>query len=264
MKVEQRIGRIDRIGQKYPKIRVVNLAYQDTVEADVYFALGQRINLFEGLVGRLQPILSRLPKQFEEVALEKKENREAARHRLTADLEQSACEADQTTLDIDEVAADALEMPGLPPPALTLSDLDLALNHPGILPPGVEWRRLDTGSYGLRLPGMVEEVRVTTQAEVFDDHFESHQFLSPGGGLFEQIASECVTNEHDSESDSVGKIWLAFDQATQRFRFLARRRGRFTVCESLSELMDAIEDDSPASPFDRTLLKSTEEARGLA
>ena len=60
MKVEQRIGRIDRIGQKYPKIRVVNLAYQDTVEADVYFALGQRINLFEGLVGRLQPILSRL------------------------------------------------------------------------------------------------------------------------------------------------------------------------------------------------------------
>ena len=89
MKVEQRIGRIDRIGQKYPKIRVVNLAYQDTVEADVYFALGQRINLFEGLVGRLQPILSRLPKQFEEVALERKENREAARHRLMADLEQS-------------------------------------------------------------------------------------------------------------------------------------------------------------------------------
>jgi SNF2 family DNA or RNA helicase len=31
MKVEQRIGRIDRIGQKYAKIRVVNLAYKDTV-----------------------------------------------------------------------------------------------------------------------------------------------------------------------------------------------------------------------------------------
>ena len=103
---------------------MVNLAYQDTVEADVYFALGQRINLFEGLVGRLQPILSRLPKQFEEVALEKKENREAARHRLMADLEQTAREAGQTTLDIDEVAADALEMPTLPPPALSLADLD--------------------------------------------------------------------------------------------------------------------------------------------
>ena len=71
MKVEQRIGRIARIGQRYPKIRIVNLAYLDTVEADVYFALGKRINLFEGLVGRLQPILSRLPEQFEEVALER-------------------------------------------------------------------------------------------------------------------------------------------------------------------------------------------------
>jgi superfamily II DNA/RNA helicase len=46
MKVEQRIGRVDRIGQKYPVIRVVNFAYEDTVEADVYFALGRRINLF--------------------------------------------------------------------------------------------------------------------------------------------------------------------------------------------------------------------------
>ena len=34
---------------------------------------------------------------------------------------------------------------------------------------------------------MDEEVRVTTQAEVFDDHFESHEFLSPGGRLFEQL-----------------------------------------------------------------------------
>ena len=64
MKVEQRIGRIDRIGQKFPKIRVINLAYRETVEADVYFALGHRINLFEGLVGRLQPILSSLPRKI--------------------------------------------------------------------------------------------------------------------------------------------------------------------------------------------------------
>ena len=181
MKVEQRIGRIDRIGQLYPKIRIVNLAYQDTVEADVYFALGRRINLFEGLVGRLQPILSRLPKQFEEVALEKRENKEAARHRLMADIEIAAREAEQTNLDIDEIADESLEMPHFPAPSLTLSDLDMSLNHPGVFPPGVEWRRLDAGTYALRLPGMEQEVRVTTLAEVFDDHFESHQFLSPGG-----------------------------------------------------------------------------------
>jgi SNF2 family DNA or RNA helicase len=56
MRVEQRIGRIDRLGQKHADIRIVNLHYADTVEADVYRALRARIGLFETVVGRLQPI----------------------------------------------------------------------------------------------------------------------------------------------------------------------------------------------------------------
>jgi superfamily II DNA/RNA helicase len=82
MKVEQRIGRIDRIGQKHDVIRVINLAYKETVEADVYFRLGERINLFQGIVGKLQPILARLPSKFEQLALERSENRDAARQRF--------------------------------------------------------------------------------------------------------------------------------------------------------------------------------------
>ena len=39
MRVEQRIGRVDRLGQKYKEIRIINLHYKDTVEADVYNAL---------------------------------------------------------------------------------------------------------------------------------------------------------------------------------------------------------------------------------
>lgn len=246
MKVEQRIGRIDRIGQKYAKIRVINLAYQDTVEADVYFALGQRINLFEGLVGRLQPILSRLPKQFEAVALEKKENREAARHRVMADIEISAREAEDPSLDIDEVAADSLEMPDLPEPALSLADIDLALNHPGVLPPGTEWRRLDKGTYGLRLPGMAQEVRVTTQAEIFDDHFESHEFLSPGGPLFENIASRSHSELGGGRFPTLGRIWLVRQHDDQLYNFFVRRSDASGICTSLLELFKAIEsNDNP-------------------
>ncbi len=265
MKVEQRIGRIDRIGQKYPKIRVVNLAYNDTIEADVYFALGQRINLFEGLVGRLQPILSRLPKQFEEVALEKKENREAARHRLMSDLEQSASEAERATLDIDEVAADAWEQPELSAPSLVLSDLDLALNQTGILPPGAEWRRLDVGTYAVRLPGMDRAIRVTTQSEVFDDHFESHQFLSPGGQLFERIASEYLTaNGEIGKQDGDGKIWLVVDRSTDTCRFLVRRQGETVACNSLAELLETVGDDSSAGPLDTSQVTTKEAAFLLA
>jgi len=61
MRVEQRIGRIDRLGQQYGIIRIVNLHYQDTVEADVYHALRSRIDVFHKVVGGLQPILTRLP-----------------------------------------------------------------------------------------------------------------------------------------------------------------------------------------------------------
>jgi hypothetical protein len=39
MRVEQRIGRIDRLGQAHKTIQVINLHYEDTVETDVYVAL---------------------------------------------------------------------------------------------------------------------------------------------------------------------------------------------------------------------------------
>ena len=69
-------------------IRVLNFAYKDTVEQDVFFTVGNRINLFQGIVGRLQPILSRLPKRFEELTLLDREGREAARQRFLAEIEE--------------------------------------------------------------------------------------------------------------------------------------------------------------------------------
>ena len=58
-KVEQRIGRIDRIGQQYPEIRVVNLFLKDSVDERVYAVLRQRCSLFEHFVGAMQPVLAR-------------------------------------------------------------------------------------------------------------------------------------------------------------------------------------------------------------
>src|SRR5439155_10392254 len=56
MRVEQRIGRIDRIGQDAPAVRVLNLYMQGTIEEDAYFTLKERIGVFEEVVGPLQPI----------------------------------------------------------------------------------------------------------------------------------------------------------------------------------------------------------------
>ncbi len=56
MKVEQRIGRVDRIGQDHP-ISIFNLWSKDTIEERVLDMLENRIRIFEDTVGGLDPIL---------------------------------------------------------------------------------------------------------------------------------------------------------------------------------------------------------------
>ena len=104
----------------------------------VYFVLGQRIHLFQGIVGKLQPILSRLPRQFEQVALERPENREAARHQFLADVDRMVREAEEAPFDIDAVSASALAAPDFPPPALTLDEIDDVMNRSELRPPAME------------------------------------------------------------------------------------------------------------------------------
>ena len=56
MRVEQRIGRVDRIGQA-STVQVFNFWVQGTVEERVLDVLERRINVFEETVGGLDPIL---------------------------------------------------------------------------------------------------------------------------------------------------------------------------------------------------------------
>ena len=57
MRVEQRIGRIDRLGQPAEKIRVWNLFYEDTIDDRIYHRLFERLNVFEGALGGLETVL---------------------------------------------------------------------------------------------------------------------------------------------------------------------------------------------------------------
>ncbi|WP_226011847.1 DEAD/DEAH box helicase [Halomicrobium salinisoli] len=70
MRVEQRIGRIDRIGQRYDEVTILNYSYEDTVETDIYERLDRRIGLFENVVGDMQPILSGVSEQIRSATLE--------------------------------------------------------------------------------------------------------------------------------------------------------------------------------------------------
>ena len=64
MKVEQRIGRIDRIGQKYDVIEVMNMCYLGSTEEIVYGRLFERLSKAGFVVGTQQ--ISMLPVTIEE------------------------------------------------------------------------------------------------------------------------------------------------------------------------------------------------------
>ncbi len=206
MKVEQRIGRIDRIGQKHPVVKVINLGYADTVEVDVYFALSKRIDLFRGVVGKLQPILSRLPKEFEKAALGEATGDAQARHLAVSHVDAMVSEAENADFDIDAVSEADLEPPRFPESPLSLADFDRVLHQDELLPPGFECEELERYTYALRIPGQRDAARVTSSPAIFDEHFESHQLLLPDSPLFRVVASAAGaedTNEAGEISETL-------------------------------------------------------------
>jgi SNF2 family DNA or RNA helicase len=57
MKIEQRIGRIDRIGQSAKFISIYNFFFEDTIDSRIYNRLFERLELFEHALGSLEPVL---------------------------------------------------------------------------------------------------------------------------------------------------------------------------------------------------------------
>ena len=57
MRIEQRIGRIDRFGQNADKIFIASMYIKNTIDEKIFSALFERIKLVEDSVGILEPIL---------------------------------------------------------------------------------------------------------------------------------------------------------------------------------------------------------------
>ncbi len=184
MRVEQRIGRIDRLGQKHKNIQVVNLHYEGTVETDIYRALRGRIQLFEIFVGRLQPILARMPGTISQSVLAGAGRDDAERKDLVREIEREVEEAKKAGFDIDAVTEGDLAMPLRKPATVTMDDLDRVISSRRLMPSGYKAARIGKREYKLRTPGMDEPVRVTTDPDHFEAHAGSLELWSPGNPLF--------------------------------------------------------------------------------
>ncbi len=86
MKIEQRIGRIDRIGQKHRDISVLNMCYKGSTEEIVYGRLATRLKKAGQIVGEQQvPLLPIEPQDFVDLhsgKIDEKQLEKIARERL--------------------------------------------------------------------------------------------------------------------------------------------------------------------------------------
>ena len=71
MRIEQRIGRLDRFGQQSEVITILNLAVEGTIDAAILNRLYHRIRLFEDSVGMLDPLLGRAMRLVAQEELER-------------------------------------------------------------------------------------------------------------------------------------------------------------------------------------------------
>lgn len=92
MRIEQRIGRIDRLGQKADKILIWNLMYANTIDERIYDRLLDRLDIFKQAFGSMEDVLGG------EI---QKMTRDLFRHQLTPDEELRRIE--QSTLALEAV-----------------------------------------------------------------------------------------------------------------------------------------------------------------
>ena len=82
MRIEQRIGRIDRRGQASDVVNIYNMITKGTVDADIYERCLMRIGVFERSIGECEAILGQISTEVEKIALNSKLTDEERRYKL--------------------------------------------------------------------------------------------------------------------------------------------------------------------------------------
>ena len=196
MRLEQRIGRIDRIGQEKPVIRIVHLFYQDTVEYDAYTAMEERINEFQENVGTLQPILAaNLESIIRESVMDDTPLGSAGEvvRSLTPSI----------GFDLDDLAAATADQQD-PAPLLHRNDLTHILNHPEWLPDGYHSEPRGDNHWRVSTPGG-KQYTVTTDRRAHDYSAGTVEFFGPGSPSFPNLR-ESEKQVEGSASDSYRSI----------------------------------------------------------
>ena len=115
MKLEQRIGRLDRIGQESQEIYIYNFFLEGTIETDILFALDKRINLFEESIGVLEPILGEIERDFKELVFSDEKQKRKKLNEFNRTIDEEIQKAKEIEMQLDDLLIDkrSFQMDGL-------------------------------------------------------------------------------------------------------------------------------------------------------
>ncbi|XHX78562.1 MAG: helicase-related protein [Stenomitos frigidus ULC029] len=187
MRVEQRIGRIDRIGQRYSTVRIHNFYYDGTVEAKVYKKLRDRINAFATVVGNLQPILAKVPTFIERAVMSADPEEEDVLlsefdHALDTPPLRPALD-EMVAMDVEADLAE-LRQPIAPAP-FSVADIEQLFTTSALLKACEATFELE-GNGVWMLKYRSQAYRITFEPVVFDEH-PSLRLMTFGEPIFEDL-----------------------------------------------------------------------------
>ena len=105
MRVEQRIGRVDRIGQK-KNVFIYNFALEGTVEQRILNILYERIKVFEETIGALEPILGDIENKIKSMIMRQEADFEKEIEKYEKTLEEKIEEAKENQKKLADFVMD--------------------------------------------------------------------------------------------------------------------------------------------------------------
>ena len=131
MKVEQRIGRIDRYGQQSEAVAIVNFVTPDTVDADIYERCLVRIGVFQSAIGGCEEILGEISSGIRSLA----ENLSLTRREIQQQLSQLADNKIRLIAENERLASQQSELFGLSIPGESVGSEELSQFKQELLSP---------------------------------------------------------------------------------------------------------------------------------
>ena len=223
MRVEQRIGRVDRIGGR-PLIEVRNYFYKDTVEEQIYAGIREDYDWFTDIVGPAQPVLGEIETAIERVAMAGPGcAREAELQRTIASIREAIEVAQARAFTLDDVGGEADPRQPHPKPAIDLAGLERILTGCAATSRRLHPHPTIRGAYLLDTPkGAVE---VTFRRGVLDEFAPQVRLLTYGTEELRELLAVASVSPGPWDAEREGEPLAALEDLEARLAEDVRATG---------------------------------------